>query len=195
MKILIADDHLIFRNGLKELVKTQINDCEIIEAEDGEQALTMVSKHHPQIAIIDIDMPKQNGLEVCKTIKKDELETKVIILTMHKNEGMFISAMENGAMGYILKDNSASDLVNCINQVIDNKSFISPKIESYMTKFDSFKNRKNEIIEGLNKLTQTELKTLKLVSNNLSSKEISEMLFVTQKTVENYRSRICKKAA
>ena len=115
------------------------------------------------------------------------------MLTMYKNEEMFNSAMENGAMGYVLKDNSASDLNECINNVIDDKSFISPKISEYMDHYDNYKNKKGEIKEKLGKLTNVELKTLKLVSDNLTSREIGEMLFVTQKTVENYRSRICKK--
>lgn len=193
MKILIADDHLIFRKGLREIVKSQIINCTIIEAENGTEAYNLALKEQPNIAILDIDMPELNGLEVCKRIIEKELPIKVIMLTMYKNEEMFNSAMENGAMGYVLKDNSASDLNECINNVIDDKSFISPKISEYMDHYDNYKNKKGEIKEKLGKLTNVELKTLKLVSDNLTSREIGEMLFVTQKTVENYRSRICKK--
>ena len=193
MKILIADDHLIFRNGLREIVKSQVKDCLVVEAENGIEAYKLAEENTPNIAILDIDMPELNGLEVCKRIIDNQLPIKVIILTMYKNEEMFNSAMENGAMGYVLKDNSASDLNECINRVIAGKSFISPKISDYMDHYDNYKNKKGEIKEGLSKLTNAELKTLKLVSDNFTSREIAEMLFVTQKTVENYRSRICKK--
>lgn len=193
MKILIADDHLIFRNGLREIVKTQITNCSVLEAENGSEAYKLALKNKPDIAILDIDMPELNGLEVCKKITQEDLPISVIILTMYKNEEMFNSAMENGAMGYVLKDNSASDLKECINHVIEGKSFISPKISEYMDNYANYKSKKGEIKDGLGKLTNVELKTLKLVSDNFTSREIAEMLFVTQKTVENYRSRICKK--
>ncbi|MFN4233285.1 MAG: response regulator [Bacteroidia bacterium] len=190
MKILIADDHPIFRKGLLQILQSIIPDIEILECSEGNEAINKIKQHQPDIAILDIDMPLKNGLEVCKNINEENLPTAVIILTMYKEEEVLKKALLYGAKGYIVKDNSANEIENCINNVLRGEVYIGKGINSNSQQINK---ELQELKNTLQSLTQVELKTLKLVSKRLSSKEIAELLFVSVKSVENYRSRICKK--
>lgn len=193
MKLLIADDHPIFRKGLKDILENSFSSVSIIECESGNATLETIRKEVPDVAILDIDMPEMNGLEICQKIYSESLPTKIIILTMYKEEEMFNKAFLTGASGYVVKDNSVIEIVECIKEVMLGKKFIGPALQTFFNKFKEADKRKEKIRDLLNTLTQAELKTLKLVSQNRSSKEIAELLFVSVKTIENYRSRICKK--
>jgi len=190
-RILIADDHPVFLFGLKSIIGS-LENCEIENiAADGETALKLLRDTKPDIAILDIDMPGLNGLEVTKRLHKKKTETKVIILTMHKDESIFNLAFDSGAVGYVLKDNAATDIVNCINSVSNGDSFVSPQINSF------YVNRRNELhsndLKLINNLTESEKIVLKEVSENMSSAEIASKLNVTSKTIQNHRFNICKK--
>lgn len=192
-RILIADDHPIFRNGLKDILISKLGNTVIEDVENGALAWEYVRKYKTDIAILDVDMPEMNGLEVCKQITNSGIHTKVVILTMYKDMEIFNSAMENGAEGFLLKDHSGSDLVDCIHALNAGKSYLGKGLEDRMISHSEYKERKKQLNSHLKSLTSAELKTLKLVEKNLTSREIADKLFVTQKTIENYRSRICKK--
>jgi DNA-binding NarL/FixJ family response regulator len=192
-RILIADDHPIFRNGLKDILISKLTNTIIEDVENGAMAWDYVRKHKTDIAILDVDMPEMNGLEVCKQITANGMLTKVVILTMYKDMEIFNSAMDNGAEGFLLKDHSGSDLVDCIDAINAGKSYLGRGLEDRMISHSEYKDRKKQLKTHLQSLTSAELKTLKLVEKNLTSREIADKLFVTQKTIENYRSRICKK--
>ena len=190
-KILIADDHPVFLFGLKSIINL-IDSCEIQNvASDGKMALSIIRKTLPDIAVLDIDMPEMNGIEVTKRINKLKIPTKVIILTMHKDESIFNLALDCGAMGYVLKDNAALDIVNAIIAVNNGNIFISPQIIQFK---DNRENKKyiNQV-ELLKELTETEKKILVEVSLNKSSIEIAYKLNVSNKTIQNHRFNICKK--
>src|ERR1700741_2954306 len=110
MKLLIADDHPIFRKGLKDILGEAFKTSEIIECENGEEALLKIKSVQPEISILDINMPLVNGLEVCKTVLNESLATRVIILTMHSEKEVIKKAMMYGAWGYILKDNAVQEI-------------------------------------------------------------------------------------
>ncbi len=191
MRFLIADDHPIFRSGLKSLLNSVFAKAYVVEVEDGETAYTVLSQENIDIAILDINMPKKNGLDVCQEIRS-KTNARIIILTMHKDVDMLTKAINNGADGFLVKDNTSDEIVECVEAIM--------RGEKYMAKVlrDSEKTQKHikhnqEIVQLLENLTPTEIKTLKLVSEKYSSKEIAELLFVSPKSVENYRSRICKK--
>lgn len=191
MHFLIADDHPIFRSGLKSLLRGAYPDALIDECENGKTAQDYIEKELPDIAILDIDMPGKNGLDVLES-SQNQLHTRIIMLTMHSDAEMLRKAMNSGAVGYLVKDETTDELVNCIETVLTGQKYIASKLRK--SPDIQSKIRENEaIIERLGKLTQTELKTIKLVSDKYSSKEIAELLFVSPKSVENYRSRICKK--
>ncbi len=190
MQIIIADDHPVFRKGLAFILDSAFENLQLTECENGDQAYTVIKKMQPQIAILDIDMPKKNGLEVCKQLNEENIPTAIIILTMYKEEEILKKALLYGAKGYIVKDNSANEIEKCIDEVLNGQIYIGRGISFFTHQIDK---ELNQLRETLQSLTQVELKTLKLVSKRLSSKEIAELLFVSVKTVENYRSRICKK--
>lgn len=192
-RILIADDHPIFRNGLKDILVSKMSNAIIDDVEDGKLAWEYLNKNRVDVAVLDVDMPNMDGLEVCKRLKESVLQTKVVILTMYKDMEIFNSAMDNGASGFLLKDHSGLDLVECIDAVMAGKTYLGKGLEDRMLAHNEYKDRRKQLSDDLQALTSAELKTLKLVEKNLTSREIADKLFVTQKTVENYRSRICKK--
>lgn len=191
--LLIADDHPIFRKGLLELLKLSFTAAKIIECENGADAFEKIKSQKPDIAILDINMPEANGLDVCRKVTKENLQTKVIILTMYQEKEMIKNAMLSGAMGYILKDNAINEIMDCIKSVANNKTYIGAAMQPYHHELTSEDKKKQRLIDSLKALSQAELKTLKLVSQNKTSKEIAELLFLSEKTIENYRSRICQK--
>jgi DNA-binding NarL/FixJ family response regulator len=192
-KILIADDHPIFRKGLAEILKSKIKGITIIEADHGQEALEKFRTLHPDLIILDVDMPFYNGLEVCKIIKSENPIVPIAILTMFKEEDLMEKAFKNGALGYVLKDNSITEIMDCIESISKNERFIGPSLQEFIPKIQSNHEKKKKLQEVLEVLTPVEYKTLKLVCQNFTSKEIADRLFVSTKTVENYRSRICKK--
>jgi len=191
--LLIADDHPIFRKGLMDLLQHSFPKVKIIECHNGAEAIDGILKQKPDIAILDINMPEANGLDVCKQVIKQQSATKIIILTMYQEKEMIKNAMLSGASGYILKDNAVDEIMDCVNTVINGETYIGTAMLPYHSELSIVDKKKQQLVEGLKTLSQAELKTLKLVSQNKTSKEISELLFLSEKTVENYRSRICQK--
>lgn len=193
MTFLIADDHPIFRSGLKSLLENAFPNAQIIEKENGEEAEKAIETLQPDYAFLDIDMPKKNGLEVCKSCT-EKFNTKLIILTMYNDGEMLRKAMNNGANAYMVKDNTSDELVECIESLKIGEKYWAKSLRK-STKIQQELKEYKDITDNLTTLTETELKTLKLVGQKYSSKEIAELLFVSPKSVENYRSRICKKLA
>lgn len=191
--LLIADDHPVFRKGLIDLLQQYFPNVNIIECHNGAEAIDGILKQNPDVAILDINMPQVNGLDVCKRIIKERSATKIIILTMYQEKEMIKNAMLSGAKGYVLKDNAVDEIMDCVNVVLDGETYIGTTLLPCHIELSLEDKKKQEMLDGLKTLSQAELKTLKLVSQNKTSKEISELLFLSEKTVENYRSRICQK--
>ncbi|MBS1637458.1 MAG: response regulator transcription factor [Bacteroidetes bacterium] len=192
-KLLIADDHPIFRKGLKDILQDYFKDAKLIECTNGSEAIENVRKEIPDITILDINMPEMNGLDVCKQILKEGINTKVIILTMYREKEMIKKAVLSGASGYILKDNAVDEIIDCIKMVLRGEKYIGTSLAPYYDQVNEEDKKKQGLNEAIKSLSQAELKTLKLVSQNRTSKEIAELLFLSEKTIENYRSRICQK--
>jgi DNA-binding NarL/FixJ family response regulator len=192
MQLIIADDHPIFRSGLKMLLADAFPAAVISDYSHGEESLKAILTQKPDLAILDIDMPGKNGLDVCAELQKNS-DTKVIVLTMYKDREMIHKAFYNGAKGYLVKDNTSEELVECVNEVLNGNTFIAQEIRGLAEEDKRLDKKIDAIEEALNSLTQTELKTLKLVSQKYTSKQIADLLFISVKSVENYRSRVCKK--
>lgn len=193
-KILVADDHPIFRTGMMATLKQSFENFEFVEAEDGNIAKSLIKQNDIEIAILDIDMPGLNGIQILKWMNgTPQLITKPIVLTMHNDERIFNEAFDQGVLAYLVKDNSIEEIVFAINEVLQGKTYVSPILEEHMNNRNEYKRKAQHLHEAITQLTQTEIKTLKLVAQNKSSKDIADLLFVTKKTIENYRSRICKK--
>lgn len=193
MRLLIADDHPIFRAGLKEILLSSFDKLHLVECKNGAEAIEAIRSEKPSIAILDINMPELNGLEVAKLVMKEKLATRIIILTMYRDTEMIKKAMNSGAYGYILKDFAANEIIDCIEEVKQNKKYIGPELQRIYKEIEHQDNKKDELSQMLKSLSQAEIKTLKLVSQNKSTREIAELLFLSEKTIENYRSKICQK--
>ncbi|GAB6283002.1 MAG: response regulator transcription factor [Ignavibacterium sp.] len=192
IKIIIADDHPIFRKGLIEIIELN-EDCQIVgEASNGNEAIELIEKQSTDIIILDIDMPEKNGFEAAFYIQSKNINTKVIFLTMYNEKDIFDKAMKLNALGYVLKDSALNEIIDAIKFVNNGKHFISPQLSEFLiNRKDEKSINKNENL--FSQLTQTEIKILKLISQNKSSSEIAKLLFVSPKTIENHRNNISKK--
>ena len=193
INVLIADDHPIFRKGLCEVLSDDSAIQLVGEAADGVTALKRIQELKPQVAVLDLDMPQQNGLQVAKKVLDLGLPVAVVILTMHKEERVFNEAINAGILGFVLKENAASDLLGCIHAVVEGKPFISPSLSSFLLNRDA---RAKELVKErpeLEMLTPAERRILKLIAEDLTSKEIAERLGISFHTVENHRAKICER--
>lgn len=182
-RLVIADDHPLLLTGIQHfLLAKGFEICEV--AQDGNHAFNAIVKHQPDLAILDWDMPNLTGIEVAKAFQTKGLSLKIIILTLHKQEAI-IQEINQSIHGYILKDDALDELEQCIAKVQKNQTYVSQKITQsiYMP----------SVNKEFESLTTTEIKVLKHLANNLTSAEISELLFISKRTVEKHRSNIIKK--
>lgn len=187
---MIVDNHSMVREGLKKLLEYD-GDIEVIgEANDGLECLDFLEKVVPQVVLLDIDMPKMNGLEVLQKIKEKKIEVKVIILTVHNEIEYLIKAVNIGIDGYMIKDSESSELRKAIFHVIDGETYIQPSLIPLL-KSRILERDKDEI--KIEKLTKRELEILKLLSIGLYNKEIGEKLNISERTVKNHVSNIFRK--
>lgn len=192
--IVLVDDHPIVRKGLKMAIQ-EIEGCQVVaEAADGEAALAAIRKHRPQIVVLDIDMPKMDGLAVAREMRKQSLPAKIIFLTLHSDQDFFRAAVDLGCMGYILKDSAAIEISACIQAVADGRPFYS----SILTTPALQKREVPAASPGdllMRQLTPTERLILRQIADGKSSKEIGAALSINYRTVENHRTNMCRKLA
>jgi len=185
-RVLIADDHPIFRSGLRTLIDADASFTVMAEAADGEQALSLIIDERPDVAIVDYNMPKLNGFELLKKISQSKVPVIPVMLTMHNEEAMFSKAFELGARGYVLKDSAGIDIVNCLHAVTQGQVYTSAAVTTYLFKRAS----RIYAVDGLESLTPTERKVLRLIADYKTSREIADELSISVRTVENHRSNI-----
>lgn len=188
--VIIADDHPIFRSGLRAIIEAEPSFVVIGEASDGHEAFNMIVDKKPGIAILDYNMPKLNGFEVLKQILKLKVDVNPVMLTMHNDEAMFAKAFELGVRGYVLKDSASIDIVSCLHAVSRGQIYTSSDVTTYLFKRAS---RTAKAVDGLGSLTPSERKILRLIADYKTSREIADELSVSVRTVENHRSNISAK--
>ena len=193
ISIVIADDHPLMRQGLLQIIETESNLKVIGEARNGSEALSMVEELEPDVAILDVDMPHQDGFQVARSLMASNNQAAIIFLTMHSDEEMFHAALDLGAKGYVLKDSAIDDIVTAINEAVAGRSFTSLPMTTYFTRRQNYNAVPDEQQLGLRQLTPTESRILKFLADYKTSKEIAEDLSVSPRTVETHRSRICQK--
>jgi DNA-binding NarL/FixJ family response regulator len=192
LRILLADDHPVVRKGLKRCIEEGEGFKVVAEAGDGETALALVQKLRPNLAILDIDMPKSSGLQVAAEIKRLKLNTKVIFLSFHKDEQMVRAALDAGGNGYLLKDSAMQEIVAAVQTVMSGQVYVSSAIALQLLQGGDASDRGNE--NSLTRsLTPSERRILMLIADGLSSKEIGATLSVHYRTIENHRTNICRK--
>jgi DNA-binding NarL/FixJ family response regulator len=187
VRILIADDYPFSLAGTKAFVESLNYTVEDI-CSNGIAALNLITAHQPHIAILDINMPGMDGLEVLAKVGQQKLPTKIILLTMHKERTIFNKAFSLGAYGYVLKENAQDELKLCLEAVIKGLRYTSKNLDDDL-KIDSTEGSR----VFLDKLTFAEKKILELVAQQKTSRQIAELLFISEKTVEGHRTNIIQK--
>jgi two-component system response regulator NreC len=193
VRIVIAEDHTILREGLKSLLSSN-PDFEIIgEAGDGREAIRCVEKCKPNLILVDLSMPRMNGIDAIREIKRRFPETKILVLTVHKTEEYILATLKAGADGYVLKDATHAELMIAVKNVLSGKHYISPGIsekviEGYLEGRKTLKTR-----TSWETLTQREREILKLIAEGYKNKEIADYLCISPKTVEKHRANLMEK--
>jgi DNA-binding NarL/FixJ family response regulator len=193
IQVVIADDHPVFRKGLRQIIELESGLKVLGEANDGVEALRLIKEMKPDVAVLDVKMPHMKGFEVARELQQEKQAVGIVFLTMYDDESMFNEALNVGARGYLLKDSATSDIVSCIKLVAAGQHYISPSISNYLVNRDTRRKDLSRETPGLNDLTPTELRVLKLIAQRKTSKAIAEQLFISYSTVENHRHSICQK--
>ncbi len=191
LQIVIADDHPIFRRGLRMVIEADPHLKVVAEAEDGATALAEVKRLNPQVVVLDMDMPQLDGMAVARAIAEQRLPAAIAFLTMHKDEATFNAALDLGVKGYVVKDSAANEIIGCIKAVAAGGSFISPALSGHLLNRHASGARQHP--SALDTLTQAERRVLRLIAAGKLNNEIAEELFVSVRTVEHHRSNICSK--
>jgi DNA-binding NarL/FixJ family response regulator len=189
--IIIADDHPIFRQGLKQLIEREKGFRVIGEAGDGSAALELMRSMMPAVAVLDLDMPGLDGFAVVQRARLENVPVKVVVLTMHKDLLHFNHAIDIGVNGYVIKESAATEIIDCIKTVMNGREYFSPALSSYL--LARSRRAAPQEVPQLDELTQTERRILLLLSDLKTTKEIAAELGVSPRTVDNHRAHICSK--
>jgi len=192
VRIVIADDHGLIRKGLRQVVESK-TDYKIFEATNGKEAIELIQKERPSLALLDIEMPIMTGFDVAKAVQKQSLSTDLVFLTMFKDEAIFNKAMDIGVKGYVLKENTIAEIINCMESVLKGNYYLSPAISDFLLRRNEKSSNSLKKENELSKLTDAERNIMKELSMMKTSQEIADTLFISPKTVQNHRSNICNK--
>jgi DNA-binding NarL/FixJ family response regulator len=193
IQIVIADDHPIFRKGLRGMIENEPGFKVVAEADNGDAAFSLITQHEPDIAVLDVDMPGKDGFETARGIQQKNLAVGVIFLTMHNSESIFNAALDLGIKGYVLKDSALPEITDCIRAVAAGKNYISPPLSTYLVNRAGRAQTLKKNTPGISDLTQSERKILKLIAAEKTSREIADELYISIRTVDRHRSNISSK--
>jgi DNA-binding NarL/FixJ family response regulator len=193
IRVVIADDHPVFRQGLRQVVEAEPSLRVVAEAGDGEAALARLREARPDVALVDLDMPGMSGFEVARAVRRENLPVELVFLTMHKDEDVLEEALRLGVKGYVVKDSAVTDIVGSVRAVAAGRHFISPSVSAHLVRR---RERAADLARrkpGLEDLTPAELRVLRLIAEHKTSREIAAELYVSHRTIENHRANICQK--
>jgi len=192
MNFLVVDDHPLFRSGVK-LALSEVPKAFFFEASNGLDALSTLENHSIQVAVLDIDMPVINGIELAKRIESSYPSIKIIFLTAHTNFFTFSEAQDVTYNGFVLKENAMDELLLCVKAVINNEQYLSSACKDFLAENSIRIAKYNSIKKKLNSLTEGEERVLLLIAQGKTTPQIAEQLFNSVKTIENHRTNICEK--
>jgi DNA-binding NarL/FixJ family response regulator len=192
-RVVISDDHPIFRQGLVSVI-AHTTQCEVVgEADNGITALDLLGSLHPSIAIMDISMPGMDGLEVIRRAQARGFAGQFIVLTMFKDEEYFREALSLGVRGYLLKDSATNELAQCLQAIVSGRSYVSAHFSDYLLQQPRQAGAADDPTNSLSRLSPTERRILRMIAENRTSKEIADDLNISFRTVQNHRSNMCDK--
>lgn len=193
IRIVIADDHPLVRQGLRQVIELEPDLTVVGEARNGSEAVSIIEDLLPDVAILDVDMPHQDGFQVARALAASNNPAGIIFLTIHSEEEMFHAALDLGAKGYVLKDSAIDDIVLAIGEVAKGRSFTSLPMTTHFSRTENYNLPASEQQPRLSLLTPTEHRVLRSLANYKTNKDIADELFISPRTVETHRSRICQK--
>lgn len=191
--IIIADDHPVFRAGLKQIIESEPFLKVIGEAANGLEAINLINELSPDVAILDIRMPEKTGLQILGELAETNSSTKIILLTSFKNENYFFDSISKGAKGYVLKNDALINISKAVKEVAKGNQFLSPSLTDLFIKKDKLPENKVFISEFISDLTKTECEVLKLIAEWKTNNEIAEIMFISPRTAGNHRTNISNK--
>lgn len=191
IRVLIADDHNIFRSGVRQLLESKADIIIVGEAKDGNEVLRLAEVHQPDVILMDIAMPGMDGMEATRNLKSRWPDTAILVLTMHQHDEYLFEMLKAGASGYILKGDGISDLLNAIKIVHQGKVYLNPDMAQRLVQ--DFLNRTGAVEDSKPMLTQREKEILGFLAEGYSNSEIGQKLVISPSTVHSHRSNIMKK--
>ena len=192
LRILLADDHTVVRQGLRKVLEERPEWQVVAEAGDGRDAVRLAEQHKPDVAVVDVAMPLLNGIEATRQITRRAPQTKVLVLSMYSDEAYVTQMLKAGATGYLLKDSADVDLLEAVQAVSQGKSFFSPAVARLMSD-DYARQRGDNAVDRYESLSEREREIFQLVAEGKTNKEIAALLFISPSTVETHRARIMEK--
>jgi len=191
IRVMIADDHDLIRQGLRRVLSFE-GDMDIVaEAADGQEVLSLIKQHEPDVLLLDCNMPVMNGIQVLEAVRKQDEKIKVIMLTVENDRKVLYTAINIGADGYILKDSAGTDIINAIRTVYNGEKYLDESLVSIL--FLDIKTKTNKEPGVLDLLSKREIEVLIKISKGLSNKAIGQELFLSEKTIKNYASNLFRK--
>jgi DNA-binding NarL/FixJ family response regulator len=191
--VLIVDDHPLFRGGLRQVITSDPRLELAGESGDGTAALPLIVEKKPDVAVLDVNLPGLSGLEIAKALQLKKSRTRVIILTMHKEEELINRALDFGVHGFVLKENANENILDAIEAVAAGQHYLSPEVSGHLVRRHSRAEMLAAEKPGLEDLTKAERRILKLIAEKKTSREIAGELFISIRTVEAHRANICDK--
>jgi DNA-binding NarL/FixJ family response regulator len=193
IRVVIADDHPIFRQGLRTIIEKQHDLTVVGEASDGAAALELLATAGAAVAVLDLTMPVKDGFAVARAARELRLSTAIVFLTMHNDEQSVNAALDLDVRGYVLKDNAVTEIVDCIRVIAAGRNYISPSLSSFLI---NRRGRASSLVDqkpALDRLTPAERRVLKLIADGLTSREIADQLGIGVRTVEHHRNNVAVK--
>jgi len=193
IRVVIVDDHPLFRQGLRQAIEGDTRFEVVGEAGRGDAAVDIVLQQKPDVAVLDVNLPDMNGLELAGRLKAKKAKARVVILTMLKDEQLFNQALNLKIHGYVLKENAAAEILSCIAAIAEGEAYVSPSLTDFLLRR---RGRTEELAHkrpGLDDLTVAERRILKRIAAGKTTKEIAAEFFISPRTVESHRANICDK--
>jgi two-component system, NarL family, response regulator DegU len=193
ISIIIADDHPLFRSGVRSVLENADNFKILAESGNGLETLNLITKLKPDVAVLDFQMPELNGIEITEKLRALKNPVKIILLTMHDAKRIFFKALDAGVNGYLLKDDAVLEIVNAINAIYADEQYISKSLVNLLIKKAAAPSADDNISKLLAQLTAAENKVLSLITDLRTTGEIADILFISKRTIENHKVNIARK--
>ena len=191
--VLIADDHPIFRRGLREVIEAEPWLTLVAQVEDGAAAWDAIQRERPQVAVLDVDMPRMDGLAVARAVKEARLRVAIVLLTMHRNERLFNLALDLDVEGYVVKDSAVTEIVSAIKATAAGQRYVTPLVTEFLVNRHRAARHSGPVDSPLSRLTNAERRVLALVADYKTSRDIANELFISVHTVDRHRANIVTK--